>query len=130
MTDKQQTLGQLELEVLKIVWDKKACSVSDVAEILSKQKGYARTTILTVMQRLHKKGFLERSKNEGIFQYSPTEKKTTVMGNLVKKFVDNIMGGSKASLAMHLIDTDISADELKQIRQIIDDAIAAEEEQK
>ena len=130
MAKKAQTLGQLELEVMKIVWDKQGCSVLEVAEVLGEQSGYARTTILTVIQRLHKKVFLKRKKVGGVFHYYPTEKKTTVLGNLAKQFVQNIFEGSPASLIQHLADSDVSADELTQIRKIIDDAIQAEGEQK
>lgn len=124
-----KTLGQLELEVLKIVWDKRGCSVPEATEVLVKQKGYARTTILTVMQRLHKKGFLSRQKEEGVFHYYPTEKKTTVLGNLTKQFVENIFEGSPVSLVQHLASGHVSSDELMRIRQIIDQALTEEGEQ-
>lgn len=125
-----KTLGQLELEVLKIVWDKQGCTVPEAAEVLAKQKGYARTTILTVIQRLHKKGFLSRKKEGGVFHYYPTEKKTTVLGNLAKQFVENIFEGSSANLVQHLTDGSVSPDELVRIRQIINDALTAEGEHK
>ena len=121
-----KTLGQLELEVLKIVWDKQGCTVPEAAEVLAKQKGYARTTILTVIQRLYKKGFLSRKKEEGVFHYYPTEKKTTVLGNLAKQFVENIFEGSSASLIQHLTSGDVSSEELMRIRQIIDQALTEE----
>ena len=130
MEQKAQTLGQLELEVLKIVWDKQGCTVPEAAEVLAKQKGYARTTILTVIQRLHKKGFLNRKKEEGVFHYYPTEKKTTVLGKLARQFVENIFEGSSASLVQHLTDGSVPPEELARIRAIIDDAITAEGEQK
>jgi predicted transcriptional regulator len=130
MAKKAQTLGQLELEVMKIVWDKQGSTVLEVAEILAKQNGYARTTILTVIQRLHKKDFLKRKKAGGVFHYYPTQKKTAVLGNLAKQFVQNIFEGSPASLIQHLADSDVGADELTQIRKIIDDALKAEGEQK
>jgi len=130
MAKKAQTLGRLELEVLKIVWDKPGCTVPEVAEILAKQKGSARTTILTVIQRLHKKAFLKRKKQRGVFHYYPTQKKTAVLGNLAKQFVRNIFDGSPASLIQYLTESDVSADELTQIRKIIDDALKAEGEKK
>jgi predicted transcriptional regulator len=126
MKAKTQTLGQLELEVLRIVWDKQGCTVLEAAEVLAKQNGYARTTILTVMQRLHKKGFLSRKKEEGVFHYYSTEKKTTVMGKLARQFVENIFEGSSASLVQHLTSGDLSAEELERIRKVIDDALAGE----
>ena len=80
MTSKQENLGELELEVMKILWDRGRSSVLQVAEQLSKQKGYARTTILTILQRLHKKGFLKRKKEDGVYRYEPTQKRQQVMG--------------------------------------------------
>lgn len=128
MTEKTQTLGQLELEVMKIIWDRQSCTVPEISEMLAKEKGYARTTILTVIQRLYKKGFLERKKEASVFHYYPTQKRTTVLGNLTKQFVKNIFEGSPANLVQHLTEADVSSDELKQIRKIIDDAIAGEGE--
>ena len=124
-----KTLGQLELEVLKIVWDKQGCTVLEAAEVLAKQKGYARTTILTVIQRLHKKGFLSRTKEDGVFHYYATEKKTTVLGKLARQFVENIFEGSSANLVQHLTSGSVPPEELTRIRKIIDDALATEGEQ-
>lgn len=121
-----RTLGQLELDVLKIVWDRQVCTVPEVAEELGRQRGYARTTILTVMQRLHKKGFLDRRKEGGVFRYFPTEKKDDVLGGLLRQFVDSIFEGSSASLVQHLAGGGAAPEELEQIRRIIDDALASE----
>ncbi len=129
MTKKEQSLGQLELEVLRLIWERQGCTVPQAAEVLAKEKGYARTTILTVMQRLHKKGFLRREKTDGVFCYWPTEQKATVLGNLAKKFVDRIFEGSPASLIQHLAESDVSAEELTQIQKIIEKALAADKEQ-
>jgi len=130
MTEKAQTLGRLELEVLRIVWEKQGSTVPETAELLAKQKGYARTTILTVIQRLHKKGFLKRKKEGGVFHYYPTQKKAAVLGNMAKQFVQNIFEGSPVSLVQHLTESDVGAEELAQIRKIIDEALAAEGERK
>ena len=58
------------------------------------------------------------------------EGKTAVLGNLAKQFVQNIFEGSPASLIQHLTDSDVGAEELTQICKIIDDALAAEGEDK
>jgi predicted transcriptional regulator len=130
METKAQTLGKLELEVLKIVWNKPGCTVPEATEVLAAKHGYARTTILTVIQRLHKKGFLTREKNAGVFRYYATEKKTTVLGKLTRQFVDSTFEGSSASLVQHLTNGSVSTEELSRIRKIIDDALAAEGEAK
>ena len=122
MTKKQENLGELELEVMKILWDRGRSSVLQVAEHLSKQKGYARTTILTIIQRLHKKGFLKRKKEDGVYRYEPTQKRQQVMGRLLNQFIDRVFDGSSTSLVQQLTGAKMSDEELDQIKAIIDKA--------
>lgn len=68
----QKTLGFLELEVMKIVWRKSKCTVRDVVEDLKKEKLLAYTTIMTVMDNLHKKGFVTRVKVKKSYHYMPS----------------------------------------------------------
>ncbi len=123
---KTSSLGQLELDVLKIIWDKQECTVPEVTEILVEKRGYARTTILTVVQRLHKKGFLQRVKCGGIYHYSPTREKDSVLGSLALQFVKNTFDGSLSGLVQHLASSNASSDELLEMRRIINEAIADE----
>jgi len=119
----QQTLGQLELEALKIVWDKPGSSVNEITETLLQHRDFARTTVLTIVQRLHKKGFLTRKKKDGAFRYFPTDSRESVMGGLTKRFIENAFDGSASSLVQHLAQTKLSAEELTQMRSIIDQAM-------
>lgn len=122
MAKKQQNLGELELEVLKVLWDRGTGSVLQVAESLVKRKGYARTTILTVMQRLHKKGFLKRKKEDGVFRYTPTKKRSQVMGNLLTDFLERVFDGSSTTLVQHLASKNIEDQEFAEIQKILDQA--------
>jgi predicted transcriptional regulator len=126
--NEKQSLGQLELAVLKTVWNQPGSTVNEITDALLQQKEYARTTILTVVQRLHKKGFLTRSKKQGTFRYYPTESKEVVMGNLTQRFIQSTFEGSASNLIQHLTSTILSADELAEMRNIIDQAMKNEEE--
>jgi len=121
MAKKQQSLGRLELEVLKIVWDKQKCTVGEVAGTLAKSRPCARTTVLTVMQRLHAKGFLKRRKVGGILQYSPTKGRSLVMSNLISQFVDKFLDGSPAPFVAYLAQskalTDEQAEQLHELTE-------------
>lgn len=119
MEFKQQNLGQLELEVLKIVWDKQPCTVFQVAEILAKQDGYARTTILTIIQRLTKKGFLKRTKIDGVWQYEACKEKKSVLSDMVGQFVERFFNGSSAGLLQHLTPDNLSPQEIEEIEKLL-----------
>jgi predicted transcriptional regulator len=127
MAKTQENLGELELEVMKILWDRGRSSVLQVSAQLSKQKGYARTTILTILQRLHKKGFLKRKKEDGVYRYEPTQKRQQVMGRLLSQFIDRVFDGSSTSLVQQLTGAKMSEEEMDQIKAIIDTAHEAEE---
>lgn len=121
--DKSPSLGQLELEVLKITWNEPGSSVNEITDRLLEHKDYARTTVLTVIQRLHKKGFLTRSKEQGSFRYYPTESKEEVMGSLTQRFIQSTFEGSASNLIQHLTSTSLTTDELAEMRAIIDQAM-------
>jgi len=62
------TLGQLEAEVMQVMWSAQECSVREVKQLL--RKGLAYTTVMTTMARLFHKGLLKRRKQQHKFIYS------------------------------------------------------------
>ncbi len=61
-------LGPLELSVMEVVWQTGACNVRDVVQQLDRNLAY--TTVMTTMDRLYKKGLLDRIKCDRAFLYS------------------------------------------------------------
>jgi predicted transcriptional regulator len=62
-------LGHLETTVLELLWDQGESNVHDVVEKLGRPLAY--TTVMTTLDRLYKKGVLERRKSARAFLYSP-----------------------------------------------------------
>jgi len=112
-------LGELELEVMKVVWEKQPCTVQQVADVLCERRGCARTTVLTVMQRLHGKKFLKRRKREGVFHYSTTEERGEVMSSLIGNFVDKVLDGSALPFVAYLAEAKgLSREQVDALRTI------------
>ena len=65
----QLMLGPLEIHVMEVVWADGECSVREVVEKLDSKLAY--TTVMTTLDRLFKKGLLNRQKSERAFLYSP-----------------------------------------------------------
>src|ERR1700760_583441 len=65
----QQALGPLEIAVMEILWEHGEGNVHDVVEKLGRPLAY--TTVMTTLDRLYKKGLLDRHKSERAFLYSP-----------------------------------------------------------
>ena len=87
-------LGRAELAILQHVIDNHPVSVREVVNHVSKTTGQARTTVLTLMERLREKGVLKRRKVKGVNRYSPRIAKAELMDALVGDFVEGVLGGS------------------------------------
>ena len=130
MTAKIPGLGGLELEVLKAIWENPGCTVQEVAEGFAKQRAYARTTILTVMQRLHAKRYLKRRKVDGVFRYSAVEEREKVLSRLIGQFVNTVLDGAPAPFLAFLADgNDLTPKQVAQLRELAE-ALARNEEEK
>ena len=115
------TLGEQELELLRYVADHSPISVRDAASLYGEPRGLARTTILTVMERLRKKGFLIRRKNTRSFEYTAAIEKPQVLRNLVGDFVDKMLGGSLTPFVSYLAESrDLKSDEIAELRRMLD----------
>ncbi|HZL69490.1 MAG TPA: BlaI/MecI/CopY family transcriptional regulator [Candidatus Limnocylindrales bacterium] len=62
-------LGPLEIRVMQVLWTAGQSSVRDVVEKLERKLAY--TTVMTTLDRLFKKGMLDRQKSERAFLYLP-----------------------------------------------------------
>jgi predicted transcriptional regulator len=62
-------LGSLELELMEILWSRGECNVRDVMPKIARPLAY--TTVMTTLDRLFKKGLLDRHKSDRAFFYSP-----------------------------------------------------------
>jgi len=98
-----QRLGTLELDVLKVIWEHPGCTVAEAAEHLPNRQ-YARTTVLTVIQRLHAKGLLRRRKEAGLYRYAATRPRQQVLSRLITGFVKNVLDGSPAPFVAYLTE--------------------------
>src|SRR5215472_12045912 len=65
----EPALGHLESTVLEILWGRAESSVHDVIQRLDRPLAY--TTVMTTLDRMYKKGLLDRRKSERAFLYSP-----------------------------------------------------------
>jgi predicted transcriptional regulator len=64
----QMLLGPLEIQVMEVLWAAGEMSVRDVVEKLDRKLAY--TTVMTTLDRLFKKGMLDRQKSERAFLYT------------------------------------------------------------
>ncbi|MDQ1317816.1 MAG: hypothetical protein QG588_1470 [Candidatus Poribacteria bacterium] len=112
-------LGKLELQVMRLVWDKGQATVKDIWEELYPEKRLAYTTVATVMKKLEGKKFLNHKERERTYIYSPLIDQNSVSQGLLVELIDGIFDGSAARLVTTLVEGQITEKELDEIKQII-----------
>ena len=88
-------LGHLETTVMEILWARGESNVHDVVERVGRPLAY--TTVMTTLDRLYKKGLLDRRKSDRAFVYSPSLSRQEWQQKLAGDFVAEFLSGPRAS---------------------------------
>ncbi len=116
---KIQSLGEQEMDILKYIDAHSPISVREVAQHFEKEKKLARTTILTVMERLRKKGFASRSQVDGVYKYISKIETETLLSNKISDFVEKTLGGSVGPLFSYFLSSSkLTTDEINQLKEM------------
>ena len=122
MGDPKAALGSTEILILRYIGDHHPISVGEVAEHVAGTTGQARTTVLTIMERLRRKGYLTRKRINGVFRYVPKVAKHDLLHGLVKDFVDTTLGGSVSPFVTFLSEGGpISENDLEALKRLVRD---------
>jgi BlaI family penicillinase repressor len=120
MRAKSPTLTPQELEIMKVVWQRRHSTVRDVCEALRRRRKVAYTTVMTMMNILEQKGYLKKSREDRAFLYRAARPREQVIRVMVRDFVDRVFNGSAQPLVVHLIeDRRLSEKELREIARIL-----------
>ena len=115
-------LGELQRIVLETVWDLREASVRDVLRQLGPRRKLAYTTVLTVMQKLEKAGWLEHRAEGKSYVYTATRSRDEAGAGSVRQFLRRVFDGDAVAMFQHLIrESDLSDKELNELRAMIDD---------
>jgi BlaI family penicillinase repressor len=98
-------LGELERDVLLIVWRNASVTADQVREHLDRP--LKDSTVRTVLRRLEEKGYVAHSVDERTFVYRPAESRQRAAGRAVKRIVDWLCEGSVETLLVGMVDSKV-----------------------
>ena len=123
-------LGPLEIEILDWVQDHAPATVRRAAEHFHRERELARTTVLTILERLRKKGYLKRRKADGSYEYLSSASMAEVRTALVGDFIHTMLGDSLTPFMAYLSKkgqvSEAELAELKRLVQELDERRAGE----
>lgn len=109
-----------ELLFLRYVARNGPIAAGRVAEALGAELGVSRSTVLTVLERLRRKGHLRRRRVEGVYLYVSRVPFDRIMRETVGQFVERSLGGSVLPFAAWLSErAEVSEAELKELKTIV-----------
>ena len=112
-------LGDLQLRIMRVLWDSGAATVSEVQQRLGRQP-LAYTTVATMLRKLEDRGLVDHLEEGRKFLYRATVSLHEVTRSMAGDLVDRLFDGSLADAVSHLLESrDISREELDRLEQMI-----------
>ena len=112
-------LGDLQLQIMKILWDKHQASVSEIHQILSNTE-LAYTTIATMLRKMEVKGLVDHVVEGRSFLYRPLINANEVTQNMADDVLNRVFEGSLADMVSHLLTRhEVSPGELERLEKLI-----------
>ncbi len=112
---------ELELLILKILWEESPLPVRDVRSRLAERgRDLAHTSVITTLNTMCDKKQLRRKKSGKAFLFSPKIKQERVSQSMLGDLVDRVFDGSASALMLSLFDrSDLDVDEVRELRRLL-----------
>ncbi len=123
-----EPLTNSEWKVMKIVWERNSCAARDVYQRAGKEHGWAPTTVKTMLRRLVEKGYLTTTRVGNSFLYRPARPALKALIGAADALLENALEGTVGPLLAYMVKrSNLSAEELAELRDLLDQADADEE---
>ena len=96
----------LELLCLRALWTLREGNVKEVQALVAQSRPLAYTTIMTVLERLVRKGRLRRRKSGRAFVYSPEASRDAMRRAAIRELVNGFFDGSEDELIRFLRESE------------------------
>ncbi|MHC4469435.1 MAG: BlaI/MecI/CopY family transcriptional regulator [Planctomycetota bacterium] len=117
-----EELGELQRETIEALWQLQEATVREIRDALgARGRNLAYTTVLSVLQKLGKSGWVSHRKRGRAHVFRPANSRSEESGRSVKRLVKQVFRGDPVALFEHLVeDETIGDEELARLRRMID----------
>lgn len=121
-------LTDAELRLMQVLWERGHATVGEVVDGITARQKPAYNTVLTILRILEKKGYVTHEKDGRAHVYVPlidrTQARRGALSHLLSRFFDN----SPELLVLNLLEGgEVNPEELRRVRELLDEAPAAKE---
>lgn len=117
---RKPSIGDQELALLQHIDESGTASVGEVAASFGEPRGLARSTVLTMMERLRAKSYLKRRHVDGVYRYSTATGPSEALSNAVGQFVEKTLSGSLSPFVAWMSQKgEVSDNELAELEALV-----------
>lgn len=107
-----------ELDIMSVLWRRGASTVAEVNEAL--EDDLAHNTVLTMLKVMEGKGYVSRNREGRAFRYTAEVERSTAGESALGRVTERLFGGSPEELLLRLVDSGVDADEMRRMRDLLD----------
>ena len=124
-------LSDLQLSVMRVLWDKGEASAAQVQQALERTRRLAITTVSTLLARLEKKGVVGHRADGRTFVYRPRVSELEMRRRTISSVIRNLFRGNPSEVVGQILsERDVSEEDLARMKELIRDARVAERKKK
>ena len=114
-------LTDLQIAVVRVLWEKGEATVSEIWEALRPERGLAQTTVATLLSRLEKRGAVTHRSRARQFLYKATVTESEVRRVMVRELTERLFDGDVAALMSHLFTARaVSPGDLARVKELVE----------
>ena len=120
MAPQQQALTELQIAILRLLWEQGELTVGQIWEQLYAERKLAQTTIATIVARLQRRHILARRARDRQFVYRALVTEADVQHSMVSELTERLFAGDPTALVSHLLSAgDMTPGDLARVRKMM-----------
>jgi BlaI family penicillinase repressor len=122
VTPPEGKLTPVQFEIMQLIWNSnQGLTIGEIWDSIRSGRDVSRTTVLNLVDRLEKRAWLKRRKDQGVFRYAAAVQRASVEAQLAADFVEEFFAGSTANLLMSLLGSQrISKADIQRLKRMMD----------
>ena len=116
--DQDVALSDLQIAVVRVLWQRGETSVAEVAKVLGEERGLKHTTVATLLTRLERRGVVAQRREGRQLMYQACVSESQVRRSMVGGLIGILFGGDSRELVAHLLrESEIEPGDLERLRK-------------
>jgi BlaI family penicillinase repressor len=113
-------LFESEWAILQVVWEHEPCAAPAVQEVLREDKGWAYTTVKTIMDRMVRKGLLQTERVRNLYLYRAAITRQQAQQSEIRRTIKRAFDGALTPMMQFLIENEsLSDQEYEELERLI-----------